>query len=189
MTETRSDEQLMAAYTAGEQQAFEALFRRLAPRVHGVFLRSFRSTSVADDLVQATFLKVHRLRESYDPGRPFRAWLFTIAASLRRDELRRRYRLPEHADEECLDELIAAEPSAVELGDRQDVADAVRAALGRLPESQRVVLHLNRFEGLTLAEVAAALGTTPTAVRVRASRAYETLRVELAHLLESDAEF
>jgi RNA polymerase sigma factor (sigma-70 family) len=58
-------------------------------------------------------------------------------------------------------------------------ADAVRAAIQRLPESQRVVVHLHRYEELTFEQIAEALGTTPGAVRVRASRAYERLRGEL----------
>ena len=55
----------------------------------------------------------------------------------------------------------------------------MRAAIKRLPESQRVVVHLHRYEELTFEQIAQVLGTTPGAVRVRASRAYERLREEL----------
>jgi RNA polymerase sigma-70 factor (ECF subfamily) len=55
----------------------------------------------------------------------------------------------------------------------------VRAAIKRLPESQRVVVHLHRYEELTFEQIADVLGTTPGAVRVRASRAYERLREDL----------
>jgi len=67
-----------------------------------------------------------------------------------------------------------------------DAVDAVRAALDRLPESQRVVVHLHRYEGLTFEEIAAVLSTTPGAVRVRASRAYEKLRQELRAFISTE---
>jgi RNA polymerase sigma-70 factor, ECF subfamily len=174
-----SDEALMAAYAAGDLRAFDVLFARLAPRVHGFFRRAFSDPGLADDLMQTTFLKLHRAKNSYDAARPLGPWLFTIAASVRRDELRRRYRLPRWAGEEELLQAEAAEGDPGAHQDRTEVADAVRAALQRLPESQRTVVHLHRFEGMTFEEIADVLGTTHGAVRVRACRAYERLRHEL----------
>lgn len=176
-----ADEDLMSAYVAGDARAFERLFARLAPRVHGFFLRSFRDAAVADDLLQVTFMKVHRARESYRAGLKLAPWVFTVAARVRLDELRRRLRLPEDADEEALaraDAEAVRDPPA-----DGDLQDQVRAALSRLPESQRAVIHLHRYEGMTFAEIAQVLGTTPGAVKLRAFRGYETLRKELAGVL------
>src|SRR5262245_12360590 len=86
------EETLMARYAAGDLAAFRRLFELLAPRVHGFFLRSFSDPCIADDLTQNTFLKLHRARASYRPDLPLKPWVFTIAASVRRDELRRLYR-------------------------------------------------------------------------------------------------
>jgi RNA polymerase sigma-70 factor (ECF subfamily) len=105
-----SDEALMQRYLAGDVGAFEALFARLAPRVHGFFLRSFRESAVADDLLQATFLKLHRARTAYRRGDPLRPWVFTIAANVRLDELRRRYRVPA-ASVEDIDALMERQTS------------------------------------------------------------------------------
>jgi RNA polymerase sigma factor (sigma-70 family) len=177
-----TDEELMSAYVSGEVRAFERLFARLAPRVHGFFLRSFRDAAVADDLLQVTFMKVHRARSQYRNDLKVAPWLFAVAARVRLDELRRRLRLPEDADEEALaraDEKLSreAEPKA-----DGDVAETVRRALEALPESQRTVIHLHRYEGLTFAEIARVLGTTPGAVKLRAFRGYETLRETLKEL-------
>src|SRR6267143_3096617 len=97
-----TDEELMSAYVAGDARAFEQLFARLAPRVHAFFLRSFRDSAVADDLLQVTFMKVHRAREQYRNDLRVAPWIFSVAARVRLDELRRRRRMPEDADEEVL---------------------------------------------------------------------------------------
>jgi RNA polymerase sigma-70 factor (ECF subfamily) len=59
----------------------------------------------------------------------------------------------------------------------------VRTAIDRLPEAQRAVVYLHRYEGMTFDEIAAVLSTTPGAARTRASRAYDTLRKELRDLV------
>jgi RNA polymerase sigma-70 factor (ECF subfamily) len=177
-----TDETLMAAYVAGDRRAFEQLFARLAPRLHRFFLRTFRAEATADDLLQTTFLKLHRARDTYKRDMPVAPWAFTIAARVRLDELRKRKRLAEDGDEEALaraDEAQAAE-ARDEGGIDGGTADAVRRAVDALPESQRVVIHLNRFEGMTFGEIARVLGTTEGAIKLRAFRAYGTLRQALA---------
>jgi len=177
-----TDEELMSAYLAGNARAFEQLFARLAPRVHGFFLRTFRDAAVADDLLQVTFMKVHRARDSFDRAQRVKPWLFAVAARVRLDELRKRLRLPEDADEDALERAEQAAPPADDAVGG-DVQEAVRAALARLPESQRAVIHLHRYEGMTFPEIAVVLGTTAGAVKLRAFRGYEALRVELKGLL------
>jgi len=178
----------MAAYVAGDSRAFEKLFAMLAPRVHGFFLRSFGDRAVADDLLQTTFFKLHRARADYRPQLPLRPWVFAIAARVRLDELRRRYRCSEDAGEEALDAAIEAQAQKeAEETPANDVIEAVRAALARLPESQRVIVNLHRYEGMTFPEIAKMLGTTEGAVKLRAFRAYEKLRKELAHLSNEEA--
>jgi RNA polymerase sigma-70 factor (ECF subfamily) len=178
------DRELMLEYAAGDLHAFDALFERWAPRLHAFFHRSFGCAADADDLLQRTFMRVHPARRSYDAERPLRPWLFTIAARLRQDELRRRRRLASAdeellaaSDEEWRDPAIEMEAQRVSL---------VQAALQRLPESQRTVIHLHRYERMTFAEIAAALGTTEGAVKLRAFRAYQRLRVLLAPLVSKD---
>ena len=176
-----TDEELMSAYVAGDARAFEKLFARLAPRVHAFFRRAFRDEGVADDLLQVTFMKVHRARVQYRPDLKLGPWLFAVAARVRVDELRRRFRLPEDADEDVIARADAQPQPDPPLD--TDVKDAVRAALDALPESQRTVIHLHRYEGMTFAEIAAVLCSTPGAVKLRAFRGYETLRQRLKGLL------
>jgi RNA polymerase sigma-70 factor, ECF subfamily len=183
------EDRLMAQYAAGDEGAFQRLFALLAPRVRAFFVRSFSDSAVADDLLQTTFLKLHCARSTYRPELPLKPWVFTIAASVRRDELRRRYRLPPHVGEAELEQAeFGGYDPAPGIAVAAAKADAVRAAITRLPESQRVVLHLHAYEELTFEQIAGVLGTTPGAVRVRASRAYERLREELRAYLAPPAE-
>jgi RNA polymerase sigma factor (sigma-70 family) len=174
-----TEESLMARYAAGDELAFRELFGLLAPRLRAFFFRSFVDVSLAEDLTQTTFLRLHRARGSYCAELPLKPWLFTIAASVRRDELRRIYRLPPHVGEADLEQ---AEGQSLHHGgpfkkpESRDSVDVIRAAVNRLPESQRAVLHLHCHEELTFEQIAQVLGSTPGAVRVRASRAYERLR-------------
>jgi RNA polymerase sigma factor (sigma-70 family) len=179
-----SNEALMSDYIAGDELAFTRLFDRIAPRVHAFFLRSFGKPEVADDLTQQTFLKMHAARRQFRNDSPVKPWIFAIAARVRLDEYRRRKRLP-RLDEDGLaaaDEVPLAPPAA-DPAERAEVKEQVGAALARLPESQRVVVHLHRFEGLTFGEIARILDTTEGAVRIRAFRAYEKLRQDLQGLV------
>jgi RNA polymerase sigma-70 factor (ECF subfamily) len=173
-----NEERLMVRYARGEQAAFRQLFALLAPRVLAFFRRSFPGESgTIDDLLQQTFLGLHRTRSSYREELPFRPWLFTIASRVRVDELRRRHRHPVDPTDGDLEES-AAMVDAQRTTRQQDVTD-VRDAIERLPESLRVVIHLHGYERLTFEEIARVLDTTPGATRARASRAYERLRATL----------
>jgi RNA polymerase sigma-70 factor (ECF subfamily) len=188
--EEMSEEALMVAYREGDRAAFERLFATLAPRIHGFFMRSFRSEAVADDLTQNTFLRLHRARADYRPDQRVRPWLFTIAARVRLDEYRRLRRLSEDVSEEALARADEAQPPGdlpEDEAEAHERARSVRAALEALPDSQRVIVHLHRYEGLTFAEIAQALGTTEGAVKLRAVRAYERLRKQLAGLAGKEA--
>jgi RNA polymerase sigma-70 factor (ECF subfamily) len=186
-----TDEELMAEYVDGDARAFDALFDRYAPRLHAFFARTFRSRAVADDLLQTTFLKIHAARATYKRDLPFRPWLFGIASRVRIDELRRRYRLEESAGD-ALESFTLPETAGRSDAwpEANEAAERVRRAVDSLPEGQRVVVLLHRFEGMTFGEIAEALSASEgsriseVAVRVRAFRAYEALRVVLADLEE-----
>lgn len=175
----------MSAYSSGDMRAFDALFSLFAPRLLLFFRRAFPDPTVAEDLLQVTFERIHRARGSFREGAPVRPWVYTIAARVRDDELRRRYRLPKHAAEQELDRLgsdPADSPHAELAGEQR--AQVVREAIEQLPASQRTVIHLHRFEGLTFAEIAEVLNVKEGAVRVRAFRAYEALRERLRPLVQ-----
>ena len=174
--EGRSDAELMAAYVAGDQAAFRALFARLAPQLHRIAVYQLARSEDANDLVQQTFLHLHRARRDYQAGAPVKPWLVTILLNLKRDLLRRGARRPEHP-------LREAEPGdhRVELanGERRARGGDVRAAIAKLPEAQAEVIVLHWFGGLSFPEVARVVGASLSAVKVRAHRGYARLRTIL----------
>lgn len=175
----KTDEELMSAYVAGDATAFRRLFERHAP----LLLRVARAASMSEadgrDLVQQTFLQLHRARFDFHQGDRLRPWLFTIAHNLKRDHLRRRarWRLTE------LDMEAHAEEGARGAGELLEGArDAqrVRGALEQISPEQRQVISLHWFAGASFPEVAAALGVTVSTAKVRAHRGYNRLREILA---------
>ncbi len=181
---------LMADYVNGNERAFQELFETLGPRVRRFFLRKFGDEAIADDMRQITFLKMHRARGHYRLGEPVRPWLFTIAARVRIDELRRRRRLESRSADD-LDRANAdaavAQTRESHVVERADIAAKVRDAVATLPDSQRVVVQLHRYQEMTFREIADHLGVTEAAAKLRAFRAYGTLRTQLTPILHEAA--
>lgn len=132
-------------------------------------------------MAQTTFLKLLRGRHAYRNGEPIKPWLFAIAARLRIDELRRR-RTREHNMATIAQWSETASPPSFER--QHDLTLGVTRALSKLPDGQQRVVVLHRFTGLTFKEIGARLGLSEAAVKLRASRAYTTLRRDLAPLKE-----
>jgi RNA polymerase sigma factor (sigma-70 family) len=168
----RSDEQLMAAYRAGDQAAFRELHARWAPRIERLLRRDVVRVEDARDLVQQTFLQLHRARHDFRADARLQPWLFTIALNLKRQHFRRLSRRPEAS---VADAGAEASPQDRDPDARIDDAH-VRAALNALPEAQRDVILLHWFEGLSFPEVAEIVGAKVSAVRVRAHRGYARMR-------------
>jgi RNA polymerase sigma-70 factor (ECF subfamily) len=174
-TAEESDESLMQRYCDGEGRAFDALFARHGRRVHAFLVRHVRDRARADDLLQATWLNVHRARATFERGGRFLPWLYTIANNARRDDGRRSGRDPGNLTRDGeLPEPSAPLPAA------SDDTERVQAALATIPESYREVIVLHRWHDLGFSEIARMLDTTEGAVKLRAHRGYLALRTLLA---------
>jgi RNA polymerase sigma-70 factor (ECF subfamily) len=180
------DVRLMLAFGGGDDAAFDVLFERWAGRLLRFLERMVRDEAVAEELVQETFLRVHRARSRYVPDAKFSTWLYTIAANVARNELRRPFRKAPHhsADAPTEDgpalELAAAESPVDEVVNARREGASVEAALRQLPERQRAALWLAAVEGLPYAEIAAALETSEASVKALVHRARVALAEQLA---------
>jgi RNA polymerase sigma-70 factor (ECF subfamily) len=175
------DAALMERYCAGDSAAFHELYRRLAPRLLRYLVSLIGERHAAEDLLQLTFIKLHEARDVYVRGADPVPWLYTIAHRTFLDEARRRKRLRVKltVDGEVGVEL-RADLSGTREGDAPEEADPLAqvtlAALAQLPQNQREALVLTKLHGRSHAEAAAITGTTPSAIKLRAHRAYVALR-------------
>ena len=186
MAPERTDEELMGAYVGGDAGAFRVLFDRYAPVLLRVARRNVGSDTEAKDVVQQTFLQMHRARADFRQGARLRPWLFTIALNLAREVHRRRGRRRETDFDEAGAERATEAPATIGEGDAE--VRRVRAALEALPAGQREVIVLHWLEGRSFPEVASIVGASVTAVKVRAHRGYERLRATLGRTRQEKEE-
>jgi RNA polymerase sigma-70 factor (ECF subfamily) len=165
-------ESLMDRYAAGSAEAFNDLYRRVAPKLFGYLIRVSRDPALAEDVLQMTFAKVHRARHAYLSGSPFVPWLLVIARRTFLDERRSAAaRWEVLSDDGVLPELEAGD-AADDLGRRRDID----RALAELPPQYREAIELTKLAGLSGNEAARVLETTKSAVKLRVHRGYHLLR-------------
>lgn len=170
-----SDEQLLADHQHGVAGAFDALVRRHVNELYGFLARFVGNASAADDIVQDTFMQVHLAAATFDPGRSFRPWLYTIAANKGRDYLRARGRRGEVSLEASAGEdgpalsdgLEASAPPAAEAVDAQSRDKLVRALIDQMPEHLRLILIMGYYQQLPYAEIAEILDVPVGTVKSR----------------------
>lgn len=176
-------EELLARHQAHDAGAFAELYGLLHPRLVRFFRAWTASRAEADDLAQATLVRIHEVRHTYERGRPAGPWVWAIARNIRVDEARR-FAARGRQRETLEAEPEEAEPPPDERLDQASEDREVRQAVAALPDAQREVIALHHFEGLPLKEVAAAVGCTLSAAKLRAHRGYETLRRVLRRPIE-----
>ncbi len=182
----------LVAVRAGDEAAFAVLVQRYRRELHLHCYRMLGSFTDAEDLVQETFLRAWRHRESLQGGPGLRAWLYRIATNACLDALRRSSRRvsslrsfaevpwPQPYPDRLLDEVAPreAEPDAVVVT-RETVSLAFLAAIQLLSPRQRAVLILRDVLGWSAAENARLLDTTVAAANSALQRARATLHKQL----------
>ncbi len=169
--------ELMVAYQSGELEAFENLYGLLSPKLFGYLSSLTWDPGRAEDLVQETFLQIHRSRHTYIPQRPVQPWAFAIARHVylmdRRARARRR-----RIESEQLDELVEIPvPSFMaQLGTRSEL----QRALAGLADDRREAVLLHHVWGFSFGEIGAMLGIRAGTAKLRAHRAIHALRENLS---------
>ncbi len=165
--------ELMVAYQGGELEAFEDLFAALAVSLRNYLASLARSVDRADDLLQETFLQIHRSRQTYSPPRPVKPWMYGIARHVFLMDRRSRGRKSKH---ETLAKEDLPEIPVSALAEDLPVTDALLAALRALPEDRREAVVLHHVHGFTFREIGSMLGITARAAKLRSFRGMQGLR-------------
>jgi len=172
-----SDEELLSLYASGDQAAARALMLRHAPRVLSLAKRLLKDTAEAEDVTQEAMLRLWKIAPDWRTGEAkVSTWLYRVGSNLCTDRLRKKRGVgldeaPEVADEtpNVEDQMIAA-----------DRGRALRQAMSRLPERQKLALTLRHFEEQSNPEIAEVLETSVEAVESLLSRARRALASDLS---------
>jgi RNA polymerase sigma-70 factor, ECF subfamily len=169
-------ELLMTRYQEGDFSAAAALIDSISPQLHRFFAAQYASHADADDLLQETWLRIHKVRHTYRPGQPLLPWFYAIARHVRVDHYRKVIRTT--GREQKLQDV----PNPEAVGQRKPHVDDLETLLAALPESQREVIVMLKLAGMTLEEVARATSSTVGSVKQKVHRAYNTLRKKTSAL-------
>jgi RNA polymerase sigma-70 factor (ECF subfamily) len=160
---------LMARTQDGDRESCRMLLDDIGPMLMNFLRRRIADRQDLEDTYQDTLMAFYQARHTYQPSRPLEPWLFAIARNVAADHARRYWtrtrleRLTEEMPEQSEDSDLRSEPS-------------LENAIAQLPEQQREAFSMLKLEGLSIEQAAQRVGISTGALRVRAHRAYKTLR-------------
>ena len=179
-----TDEQLLAAHLKGDRLAFTALVQRYQRDLYHFLLRFLGNSAAADDVFQEAFIQVFQSATTFETGRTFRPWLFTIAANKARDYLRTKARkqtvslqatIDNSADgNQYLDLMGSVEESPTAHLEQEELQHRVNSAIQRMPEHLREVIVLAYFNQIPYKQIAEILKVPLGTVKSRLHTAVET---------------
>ena len=181
----RSDQQLIADYLAGEENAFAILTNRYLPAVYSFARRLTDSDHDASDIVQETFLRIWRNLKKYQPDQSFKTWLFTITHHAAIDLLRKRKDPAlsswdrEDGGNPLTDSLTDSEPLPDDLFERQELGQALEQALAKISPDRRTILLLHPEDELTFEEISKIVGRPVNTVKSQYRRSLSALKAIL----------
>src|SRR5579862_2490412 len=182
------DAELMLRVKDGDGASFGLLLEKHRSAVIHFLYRMVQNHAVSEELAQEVFLRVYRSRATYEPTAKFTTWLFRIATHLALNWIRdgKKEKGHESLNEELLEgverQVADPQPSIEHELVYQVKLREVRQAVEALPAKQRAAVLMHKFQGLGYSEIARVLRCSESAVKSVLFRAYETLRLRLAHM-------
>jgi RNA polymerase sigma-70 factor (ECF subfamily) len=175
-----TSEDLMLRVQKGDLDAFETIYNRFHEPVFHFILRLVKERTLAEDLLQETFLRILRERKGYRKIAQFSTYLFTIARNLCLDALKaweRKHVLSNKED--YVESAMDPSKGPSEIMEETEIREIVQREIHELPRDQREVLLLSKYSGLTHEEIAQIVESTPDAVKQKVYRAMLSLRQKL----------
>jgi RNA polymerase sigma-70 factor (ECF subfamily) len=166
---------------AGSEDSFSRLFDFYRPNIYTTALRIIGDYTLAEEIVQDTFLKVWLKRETLPEIQNFVSWLYTVAQNYTFSALRKLKRERGHSGLLQMDPVIGS--TTLNIIDEKEHARVLHQAIRRLPDKQRLTYHLMKEKGLRREEVAEILHVSPETVKTNLEMAIKRVRAFcLAHL-------
>lgn len=162
-----TDQQLLERFCQGDQEAFREIVGRYKNSLYSFLKQFLNQHELVEDVFQETFLQLYASRTSFDPSKPLRPWLFTIAANKAKDALRKTQRATtvsigslvgsdEISFEDMLNSLRCQTEQPIEQLERQEMAVKVNQVISRMPEPLREILilaYFNKFSYKQMADI------------------------------------
>ena len=164
----------MREYQSGRFDAFDEIYASIAPPLRRYLLSQARDAAKADDLLQETFLQIHRARHTYDPSYPLMPWANAIARHVWLMDRRMLSRRP-WAPDDVTEMELPVRADAASFADRSEV----RRALRDVAPARRDAVIQHHLLGFSFKEIADRAGIAETAAKLRSSRGIAQLRALL----------
>lgn len=186
------DEDLMVRYREGDASVFPEIVRRYKDRLLSAVLRLVGDREKAEDIVQETFLRVHRNAHRYKTIARFSTWIYTIALNMAKNEIRnvRRRRTaslwdvgPERDGEPVPLDVPDRSERPDEAYERRDLREVMERCIEKLPPKYRTIIVLRDVEGLSYEEISEILKLPQGTVKSRMNRARSRFKEILEPLL------
>jgi RNA polymerase sigma-70 factor (ECF subfamily) len=182
------DAELMLRVKDGDGASFGLLLDKYRASVSHFLYRMVQDQAVSEELAQEVFLRVYKSRATYEATAKFTTWLFRIATHLAlnwlRDEKNERgqARLDQATEGGPVREVQDRAPTVEQEMVQAVRVEEVRHAVATLPDKQRAAVLMHKYEEMEYSQIAKVLSCSESAVKSLLFRAYETLRVRLAHM-------
>jgi RNA polymerase sigma-70 factor (ECF subfamily) len=182
------DALLMLRVREGDNDSFRVLLEKHRNSLVHFLQRMVQDAGASEELAQEVFLRIYRSRATYEPAARFTTWMFRIASHLALNWLRdeRHERAAERLDERREGEvgriLPDQHPSVEQTLVGETRLQQVRISVAELPAKQRAAVLMHKYEEMDYTQIAEVLECSESAVKSLLFRAYETLRMRLAHL-------
>ena len=167
--QSRLRARLMQQLQQGDADACQELFDSIGPSLTYFLKRRVADPQELEDVYQEVFMAVFEARHTYEVGRPFEPWFFAIARNIAVDYSRRRWARA-HWEE------LVAEPPEQPADTSNAAAPELSSVLAQLPRDQREAFSMLKLDGLSVDAAAARAGISVGALKVRAHRAYKSLK-------------
>ena len=168
---------LLAAAQLGNGCAYRHFLIAVTPFVRALARRRIHGDDAIEDVVQETLLTIHRIRHTYDSGRPVEPWLAAIVGRRSIDVLRKSTRTRAREVHNPMAYETFADPAA-NMVEASESARTLARLMGGLPPRQKEALELTKLKELSLDEASAVSGQSVASLKVNVHRAIKRLRLE-----------
>jgi len=175
-----TDEQIMIKVVQGDIGLVSELFCRYSGKIYNYYLSTTYDPFLSQDLTQITFEKLIKYKSSYKENNKFKTWLYTVASNVKKDHFRKEISLRKR--NATYFESMDKHTDPLLKSDQKETMSILHQAINNLPEDQREVIWMSKFEKMKYIDIAHVMNVSESAIKVKVHRAIKRLRIEYLQL-------